>query len=296
MLLFLDIDDVLCISDRFGGLDAIDAAYAVRRGFRQVDDYEPLWRQLFDAGAVEQLRAMHAEYRFEVVISSAWARRLDRDAMQLIFRATGLTSLADALHGTLWTTRDLVFDGGSRAEAIRGWLHAHPHHADSWVVLDDELSGTGLAAWPPSDHAFTVLCAADEGLTAAKGIELGAAFERRRSREHVSPEAADLRYRDRLALHSVIAETLLADPSLLELGRQNLGRWVSVVGWTPSRRRWQQLLDAGAEVCARALQDEGAEGDALRKASPLLPEILTSYGGSLESLSIASRSRTLSEF
>lgn len=47
---------------------------------------------------------------------------------------------------------------------IKNWLSAHPECRDAWVVLDDELSGTGFASWSRDLRRFVVLCQAGVGL------------------------------------------------------------------------------------------------------------------------------------
>jgi hypothetical protein len=54
--------------------------------------------------------------------------------------------------------------GDTRADAIAGWLRRNPG-PQPYTILDDVLSGTGLAQSPMAPN--TVLCAADEGLMSA---------------------------------------------------------------------------------------------------------------------------------
>jgi hypothetical protein len=72
-----------------------------------------------------------------------------------------------------------------------------------------------------------------------------------------------------LAMHRAIGEKLLANPTLLEIARENLDRW------SASNGRSQRYWDAWREILSRPLAEivrligqEGEAMDALRQATP----------------------------
>ncbi len=175
--LFLDIDDVICLNKRWSGHDAVRAIYAVRRGHNKLDDFSPLWADLFDASAKTCLLSLCREFKPQIVISSTWARHFDRPGLIDLFTATGLGEIPSSL-AQRWTTRDYSPAYWSRAEQIQAWLVAHPLVTD-WVVVDDEHSGTGFETWPDQDRRYVVRCERDVGLTETKGEELRRALQAR---------------------------------------------------------------------------------------------------------------------
>jgi len=54
----------------------------------------------------------------------------------------------------------------SRATEIMFWNELHAEYNNSWVILDDEKSGSGLNEWHIEDERpFIITCKADIGLT-----------------------------------------------------------------------------------------------------------------------------------
>jgi hypothetical protein len=168
-LVFLDIDDVLCLSSPYGGYAAIDALAGTHA------EPDAVFRELFAARAREVLLRAHEEMDSEMsgalryVISSTWREHFDRDGIETVFRRSGLEAIADRLHeGDLWRT-PISVHRGQRADEIGEWLRLH-HGGEPFVIVDDTFSGTSLYAsvLGPS-HPLTdriVLCQEGVGLLA----------------------------------------------------------------------------------------------------------------------------------
>lgn len=150
-LVFLDLDDVLCLNSPYGGYDVVVAPRP-----------EDLWVKLFAQRAVNILLAAIEEYRPRVVLTTSWLRLLDRQGFQGVFQATGLGQLAECFHEHWDAPQN---SGETRLEAIERWLLRH-HRGEPFVVLDDTLSGTGLAGSRIDLIGRLVLCEVNVGLHA----------------------------------------------------------------------------------------------------------------------------------
>ncbi len=162
-ILFLDIDDVICLSCPFGGLDAIKAV----RGLHAEPDQ--VWRQLFSEGAVANLHRLHQSMngKLSYVISSTWREYVRRHEMCTIFRNAGLAFVADCLEpGVQWRT-PAPWEEPSRADEIAAWLDME-HRSQPFAIVDDTFSGGTLRrALTDVSHPFfnrVVLCDQDVGL------------------------------------------------------------------------------------------------------------------------------------
>ena len=174
IVLFLDIDDVLCLNSPFGGYDVALALSPTSRG-RKNTAPPGLWDQLFDATACEHLRRIDEEFHPVYVLSTSWSRVLDDDRLRDALVRGGLDFVVDSLHREMVTPK--IKGRTNRWAEISAWLQAHPSFAARWVVLDDELSGTGLDHGLPSETLrFIVLCKESVGLTCAEYVRLRAAF------------------------------------------------------------------------------------------------------------------------
>ena len=151
-LVFLDIDDVLCLSDPYGGYDVFST------------EQQPLdlWERLWHPPAVQTLLAIVEEHHPRIVITSSWLRLMNREGFIDAFRRTGLAAIADALHES-WEAPQL--SGATRLSAIEAWLHAQ-YRGEPLVVLDDALSGTGLRGSRLEKAGCVILCETGEGLHA----------------------------------------------------------------------------------------------------------------------------------
>jgi hypothetical protein len=148
-LLFLDFDDVICINSKYGSKDLAAAPPP-----------PDLWTALFHEPAVATLRLVAEQFHPAVVITTNWLRFLDRDGVEGLFRRTGLDAIADSLHPHWDAPQDR---GATRLSAINAWLSKY-HRGEALVVLDDELSGTGLRGSSLHRKGCVVLCEVGVGL------------------------------------------------------------------------------------------------------------------------------------
>lgn len=159
-VLFIDIDDVLCLARPYG-------LYEVGLTERPAD----LWERLLHPPAVEVLQLVVRKHRPCAVITSSWSRFLSRAQFEEMFRETGLCGLE--LHA-YWRTRHV---GMSREQAISAWLRCHGL-GRGYAILDDTGSGIGLAE---SSHALedrVVMCEIGVGLNATHLTQLDRALGR----------------------------------------------------------------------------------------------------------------------
>lgn len=160
-ILFLDIDDVLCLNERYGGFDVV---LAMNPKLPRADD---VLRQVFNRDACDVLQRLHCDMdgRLLYVISSTWRQALSHEQLQTVFRIGGLGFIADALHPSWGTPVEL--HGGSREEEIGWWLDLH-HCGEAFAILDDTFSGMTLhSAVKDPGHPFfgrVVLCQEGVGL------------------------------------------------------------------------------------------------------------------------------------
>lgn len=152
-LLFLDFDDVICTNTPYGGYDLVQSFES-----RPDDLYERLWHP----PAVEVLLHIQKVHAPRVVVTSSWLRLMERDGCEDLFRRTGLDVIADALH-VHWEAPAMT--GMTRLDAIERWLSLH-YRGEPLVILDDDLSGTGLKDSRFDRAGRVVLCRRDVGLTA----------------------------------------------------------------------------------------------------------------------------------
>jgi hypothetical protein len=177
-VLFLDLDDVICLNDTYGGYDVIAALGQVQRREKTLDDFPEIWAEVFNQQAKGHLKALHDEFNPIYCMSTSWARQMNRGAIVATLRKTGLGFVADNLHET-WET--VKVHSEVRAHEIRNWLNKHPEFDANWIALDDVGSGTGLAQWPHAkDRCCIVLCEVKVGLTDTEYLALRAAFQYRR--------------------------------------------------------------------------------------------------------------------
>lgn len=151
-ILFLDLDDVICLNSPYGGHDVLAPGQPI-----------DLWPRLFHKPAVDVLLRILDEYNPHVVLTTSWLRLMDREAFEELFRRTGLTRVAESLHPVAWEAPETC--GLTRLEAIDAWLATHRRRYEPFVILDDALSGTGLIGSPLDRREAVVLCEVGVGLT-----------------------------------------------------------------------------------------------------------------------------------
>jgi len=162
-IVFLDIDDVLCLNDPYGGSDALEAVNG--RGV----DPDAVLREIFAAGPKRVLENLHEQMgrRLRYVISSSWRQAFSRGQIERIFRSANLGFVAVGLHEE-WKTPSGPWMT-CRIEEIESWLRQH-HRGEPFIVLDDDYScSTPVGFDEGSPHPLAervVLCTVGAGLTA----------------------------------------------------------------------------------------------------------------------------------
>lgn len=181
-VLFLDFGDVVCLNFPCDGYDAQLALTCALEGSGRLDEQPELMDRLFDADAIALLADIDLEFHPRYVLSTRWWWQFSKEEIANVLARCGLGFVWENRHddwATLTTSRPDV-----RWLEIKSWLRAHPECVDNWVVLDDHLSGTGLAASQPEERLpFIVLCSEGIGLTEREYLQLRAAFQLR-SLEH----------------------------------------------------------------------------------------------------------------
>jgi len=153
-IVFLDIDDVLCVHPSLNAPEVVAALAGDATA-----DSEDVLRQIFNAEAVENLRLLHCEFEPLYVISSSWTLHLDRQQLCETFRRTGLKFVTENLHEHWCTPRD---DDSYRLVEIDAWLDTHALLPPvAYAIIDDVVSGQSI----PGSHleARSVLCEAAIG-------------------------------------------------------------------------------------------------------------------------------------
>lgn len=173
-IVFLDIDDVLCL-DLEGRL-WVETAVAGR-----LPDPEPMYGRLFSADAKAALAQIDAacHSRLRYVVSSLWRLVFDRAQMTSIFEAAGLPFVAQRLEaGDRWRTPHLLGEG--RAAEVALWLQRH-HRGEAYAVVDDRFSGLDLIEAVARAEPYVVdrlaICEEGVGLLEQHVPELVAALQ-----------------------------------------------------------------------------------------------------------------------
>ena len=155
-LLFLDIDDVLCVSHQHGGRQAAQALNT-----RLEAGAIPFpWEQLFEEEARLALDLLMQRTGPRIIVTSTWLVLFNRAAMAEVFRLSGLARIADALHPQ-WDAPQNRFE--TRLAAIERWLSAN-HLGEAFAVLDDCESGTAIAGSSMEREGRVILCEVGRGL------------------------------------------------------------------------------------------------------------------------------------
>lgn len=154
-LIFLDVDDVLVLNEKYNGFDALEALA------HDVEHHPELWQQLVFPEGRDNLRALHDEFGATYVISSTWARQFTKAQLQEVMRRTDLGFVAGNLHEVWSTPRAMSSD---RAQEIAWWLERNPEPGRPLLVIDDVISGRSLRSGDLVDVGHVVLCHAWTGL------------------------------------------------------------------------------------------------------------------------------------
>lgn len=136
-VLFLDLDDVLCLSDPFGGWDAFEAVQAKRI------DADLVFAHLFHSPAVDVLRAVHESVGgLRYVVTSTWRNLFNRSQFAEVLRRSGLDFVATSLERKgRWAT--VHWPQRTRLNEIAEWL-CRNGEGEPFAVLDDTYSGRPL--------------------------------------------------------------------------------------------------------------------------------------------------------
>ncbi len=134
-LLFLDLDDVLCLNNPYG-------AYHLDKSPRPPD----LWDRLFAEEPKKVLTKVHQAFANDgvrYVLSTSWRSHFSRAEFVEIFERTGLRFVAENLEvDERWRT-PIPESGSDRFQDIDDWLSLH-HQGEPFAVLDDYYSGWSL--------------------------------------------------------------------------------------------------------------------------------------------------------
>jgi len=173
-ILFLDLDDVLCLSDPYGGWDAFEAVQAKRT------DADLVFAHLFARPAVEVLRTVHERTGgLRYVVTSTWRNLFNRSQFTEVLRRSGLDFVADSLERKeRWAT--VRWPERTRLNEIAEWLRRHGK-GESFAVLDDTYSGKSLKRAARQRGPFSgrvVLCEENVGLLPEHVEPLFAALRR----------------------------------------------------------------------------------------------------------------------
>lgn len=158
-IVFLDMDDVLCVSERY---NSVQMMMCIRE---QRMEWPELWLHLVDASAASNLRSLHEQFFPRYVVSSSWATYLGRSQMCDVFARTSLGFVSEHLHDS-WVTPRAGTTG--RLEEIERWLDEFCTDGLPFVVLDDSLSGWSLADSWLDFEGRVVLCEPGRGFTQGK--------------------------------------------------------------------------------------------------------------------------------
>ena len=87
-VIFLDIDDVLCLNNPYGGSDALEAVNG-----RHADP-DTVLREIFAAEPKRVLESVHKEMggQLRYVISSSWRQVFSREQIERVFRSAGVAA------------------------------------------------------------------------------------------------------------------------------------------------------------------------------------------------------------
>lgn len=151
-ILFVDFDDVLCLNRPYGGYDVAQKLWPDDLVFR-------LWHR----PALDVLEPLVAELQPQVVVSSSWLRLMTLASIDSLFRVTGVPWLAEVLHPEGEAVQNR---GQTRLNAIDAWLAVH-HAKQPYAILDDVLSGTGLAGSRHDRAGRLTMCKVNMGLQKA---------------------------------------------------------------------------------------------------------------------------------
>jgi hypothetical protein len=137
-LVFLDLDDVVCLSEFHGGYDAVDAVTGRHTHAHRV------YATLFHLPALQVLQDLHEAMggQLRYVITSTWRKYLNRSQMVEVLARSGLPFVAERIERKgKWSTVD--WPHRTRLSEIAEWLERN-WSGEPYVVIDDDYSGQSL--------------------------------------------------------------------------------------------------------------------------------------------------------
>lgn len=161
-ILFLDMDDVLCVDSRYSSIQVIDAFN--NHGRKNIE----LWANLINPEARTNLAELHREFFPQYVISSSWSCNINQQQMKDVFERTDLEFIASNLHKD-WTTPK--GSGSSRVNEITSWITTHKNPKRLILILDDFESGWALKGSSLDNAGMIVFCEKFIGFTTERLLE-----------------------------------------------------------------------------------------------------------------------------
>jgi hypothetical protein len=168
-IVFIDIDDVLCVNKPYSGFDVGLAL----RGRHERGDL--VLAGAFAEEAKQTLQTLHEQVGpLRWVVSSSWRLDFTRQEVERVFDAAGLRFVVEGLADDVsWATPES--EAGLRADDVEQWLDRH-HRGEEFVVLDDLSSGASLiVSSPPSDSRLSgrvILCDIGVGLLSTHLVDI----------------------------------------------------------------------------------------------------------------------------
>ena len=113
-IVFLDIDDVLCLNNPYGGSDALEAVKG-----RHADP-DMVLREIFAAEPKRVLESVHKEMggQLHYVISSSWREVFSREQIERVFRTADVGFVAVGLHEKMGNAEHAVENEPKRGNRI----------------------------------------------------------------------------------------------------------------------------------------------------------------------------------
>lgn len=150
-LLFLDFDNVICLGEPYDGYDVFAE-----------EKPNDLWQRIWHPPALQTLLAALDEHDPQVVLTTSWLRLMDRAGFEELFIKTGLERLLRSLHDA-WSAPQAGAE--TRHQAVERWLAAR-YQREPLIILDDDISGTGLRGSRLDVAGCVLLCEPKVGLHA----------------------------------------------------------------------------------------------------------------------------------
>jgi len=177
-LVFLDFDDVIVVNLPGRACESGPIAQNLSKELAAQLFYRPAAAVLVDA--------LH-EHDAHVVITSSWLRLMLRESFEKLLTMAGLGVVSQSFHEH-WEAPQ--HRGETRAQAIERWLALH-HRGEPYVILDDDLSGTGLRRSVHARSRRLVMCKVGVGLHTGHSAAIRAALGRQCKQDRTASRTPD---------------------------------------------------------------------------------------------------------